>query len=66
MAITINAARRTNKVSMEMGLVRRMVAVSTAFGDSGQYQQSLRDRLDFLQQRAAVVAAMVAAHLAGR
>jgi hypothetical protein len=66
MAITSNAAHRTKKVSMEMGLVRRMLAVSTTFGGSGQYQQSLRDRLEFLQQKAAEVAAIVAAYLAGR
>jgi hypothetical protein len=66
MAITANAARRTKKVSMEMGLVRRMLAVSTTFGGSSQYQQSLRDRLEYLQQKATEVAAMVAACLAGR
>jgi hypothetical protein len=65
-AITATAARRSNKITMETGLVRRMLAVSTAFGNSGQYQQSLRDRLQFLQQQATEVADRVAAYLASR
>jgi hypothetical protein len=66
MRITSDAARRMKKVSLETGIVRRMLAASRTFGFARGTVQALGDRLSFLAQAAADVRALVAAHLAGR
>jgi hypothetical protein len=66
MHIAGDAANRMKKVTLETALIRRMLAASITYGFDQAIQQTLRDRLGFLQRRAAEVAAMVKAHLAGR
>lgn len=65
MRITSDAARRMKKVSLETGLVRRMLAVAYTFGFYRKMEKALRDRLDFLQRKQAEVAAsLLEAHFA--
>jgi len=64
MRITSDAARRMKKVSLETGLVRRMLAACCTFGFDRQTEKALRDRLDFLQRKAEEVAALLGAHFA--